>query len=69
MNPKYRSIYLLLGFAGFGYLIYHIIATVALFGPYGLNPGTILLIAIPDMVVFFLAYKTYPVESDVKRSR
>jgi len=69
MNPKYRSIYLLLGFAGLGYLIYHIIATFTLFGAYAINPGTVLLIAIPDMVFFFLAYKTYPIEGEVKRSR
>jgi hypothetical protein len=66
MNPKYRSIYLILGFAGLVYLLYHLIANFALFGTDGLNPGVILLIALPDLALFFLAYKTYPVESDVK---
>jgi hypothetical protein len=67
MNPKYRSIYLLLGFAGLIYLVYQIIANFALFGTDGINPVSILLIAIPDMALFFLAYKTYPAESTVKR--
>jgi len=63
MNPKFRSIYLLLGFTGLLYLVYHAISTFA----DGINPISVLLIAIPDMVFFFLAYKTYPVENEVKR--
>jgi hypothetical protein len=67
MNPKYRSIYLLLGFTGLAYLLFHLIVTFAAYGADGLNPGLVLLIAIPDLVVFFLAYKTYPAESRVRR--
>ncbi|HEY5325461.1 MAG TPA: hypothetical protein VIJ27_00535 [Mucilaginibacter sp.] len=67
MNPKYRSIYLLLGFAGLVYLFYHLIVDFSLWGTRGLNPGVILLIALPDFALFFLAYKTYPVENEVKR--
>jgi hypothetical protein len=65
MNPKYRSIYLTLGFAGLLYLVYHAISTFA----DGINPLSILFIAVPDLVFFFLAYKTYPVENEVKRQR
>ena len=65
MNPKYRFVYLLLGFIGLGYLAYHIITTFE----DGVNPGFVLLITIPDMVFFFLAYKTYPAENEMKRSR
>jgi lipopolysaccharide export LptBFGC system permease protein LptF len=63
MNPRYRFIYLLFGFAGLAFLIYHIVSTFS----ETLNPGAILLIAVPDLVFFFLAYKTYPIESEVKR--
>ena len=65
MNPKYRSIYLILGFAGLLYLVYHAISTFA----DGINPLSILFIAVPDLVFFFLAYKTYPAEEGVKRQR
>jgi hypothetical protein len=61
MSPKFRAIYLLLGFAGLAMLLYSVISTLP-----DVNPGAILLIAIPDMIVFFLAYKTYPVEEGVK---
>ena len=63
MNPRYRFLYLLFGFAGLLFLIYHAISTFS----DGINPGAILLIAVPDMVFFFLAYKTYPIESEAKR--
>ena len=65
MNTKFRLFYLIAGFTGLAYLAYHAISTYA----DGINPASILLIAVPDMVFFFLAYKTYPVENDVKRSR
>lgn len=67
MNPKYRSIYLLFGFAGLIYLIYQIIINFALFGAEGINPVSILIVAVPDLAFFFLAYKTYPAESSMKR--
>ena len=57
MNPKYRSLYLLIGFAGFAFLGYD-----AFIAYPDINPLRVLLIAAPDMVFFFLAYRTYPVE-------
>ena len=59
MNAKYRFFYLFAGFVGLGYLVYHAIATYA----DGINPGSILVISLTDMVFFFLAYKTYPSET------
>jgi hypothetical protein len=67
MNPKYRSVYLFAGFVVLAYLLFHLISTVAAFGIDGLNPAIVLLIAVPDLVVFFLAYKTYPAEGEVRR--
>jgi hypothetical protein len=61
MNPKYRPIYLILGFSGFFVLIYHMIVTLP-----DIDPENVLYIAVPDMVVFFLAYKTYPVTEEVE---
>jgi hypothetical protein len=63
MNPKYRPIYLVLGFAGLFVLIYHLATNLLE------SPGTVLMIAIPDMVVFFCAYKTYPVEPGMELER
>lgn len=57
MNPKYRTLYLLVGFAGFFFLIYDTVVTLP-----EINPLKTLLIALPDMIVFFLAYRTYPIE-------
>jgi len=65
MNPKYRIIYLLIGFIGLIALIGYTISNF----PDNINPAFILLITIPDMVFFYLAYKTYPVESEMKRTR
>ena len=59
MNPKYRSLYLLLGFAGLFFLAYDIIMAYP-----DINPLRTLLIAFPDMVIFFIAYRTYPVEEN-----
>lgn len=59
MNPKYRSLYLLFGFAGLLFLAYDSIMTYP-----DINPLRTLLIAFPDMVVFFLAYRTYPAEEN-----
>ncbi len=57
MSNKFRYVYLFFGFTGLLFLIYQLIDTYQDF-----NPVSILLISIPDMVFFFLAYKTYPVE-------
>ena len=62
MNPKYRPIYLSLGFAGLIILIYHILSNLS-----DLNPVTILTISLPDMAIFLLAYRTYPIEEEVPR--
>jgi hypothetical protein len=58
MNPKFRFVYLLLGFVGLGLLIYQVMSTLP-----DINPISVLIITVPDMLFFFLAYKTYPVES------
>lgn len=57
MNPKYRSLYLLIAFAGLAFLAYDAFVAYP-----DINPLRVLLIAFPDMVFFFLAYRTYPVE-------
>jgi len=57
MNPKYRSLYLLIGFAGLLFLGYDAFVAYP-----DLNPLRVLLIAFPDMVFFFLAYRTYPAD-------
>jgi len=57
MNPKFRILYLLVGFAGLALLIFQIISTLP-----DVNPVNMLLITVPDMLFFFLAYKTYPAE-------
>ncbi len=57
MDPRFRILYLLLGAAGLAFLIYVIITTFD-----NINPVDILIITIPDMLFFFLAYKTYPAE-------
>jgi len=58
MSTKFRFLYLLLGTIGLVLLAYEIIANFPEF-----NPERVLLIALPDMLLFFLAYKTYPEES------
>jgi hypothetical protein len=63
MNPKYRLIYLVLGFAGLIVLIYHLATNLFEY------PGEVLMIAIPDMILFFCAYKTYPVEARMEVER
>jgi hypothetical protein len=63
MNPKYRLIFLVLGFAGLIVLIYHIVTNLFEY------PGDILLISIPDMILFFCAYKTYPPEPRIEIER
>lgn len=61
MNPKYRSLYLLIAFAGFLFLGYDAFMAFP-----DLNPLRVLLIAFPDMVFFFLAYRTYPADEPVQ---
>ena len=61
MSTKFRVLYLLLGTVGLVFLAYEIIANLPEF-----NPDKVLLIALPDLLVFFLAYKTYPEDSKVE---
>ena len=63
MNPKFRYLYLSVGAAGLILLFYQIISNLP-----DIDPVRILLIAVPDMVFVFLAYKTYPAEPETKRS-
>ncbi|TWJ02217.1 hypothetical protein JN11_01189 [Mucilaginibacter frigoritolerans] len=58
MSTRFRFLYILLGTIGLVLLAYEIIANLPEF-----NPERVLLIALPDMLLFFLAYKTYPEES------
>jgi hypothetical protein len=58
MSTKFRVLYLLLGTIGLVLLAYQVIDSYPEF-----NPDKVLLIALPDLLVFFLAYKTYPEES------
>ena len=57
MNYVLRFVYLLLGIAGLGLLGYQVIETFP-----DVNPIDILVITIPDLLFFFLAYRTYPVD-------
>jgi len=62
MNPKYRYFYLSVGLAGLMLLFYQIISILP-----EIDPVRTLIIAVPDMVFVFLAYKTYPPEPETKR--
>jgi hypothetical protein len=62
MNPKYRYLYVLVGGIGFVFLFYYAISNFT-----DIDPARILAIAVPDMLFFFLAYKTYPPEPLTKR--
>lgn len=61
MNPKYRYLYLALGAVGLVLLFYQFFSNLP-----EIDPIKILLVAVPDMVFVFLAYKTYPPEPDAK---
>jgi hypothetical protein len=64
MNIALRFFYLLGGIAGLALLGYQVVVTFP-----DINPINVLVITIPDMVFFFLAYKTYPVGESLKRYR
>jgi hypothetical protein len=62
MNPKFRFVYLVLGFSGLLFLIYYVMVTFP-----DVNPAYVLAITIPDMLFFAFAYKTFPVENDLNQ--
>jgi hypothetical protein len=62
MDPKFRSVYLVFGFSGLAFLIYHVIVTFR-----DINPASVLVISLIDMVFFYMAYKTYPVENEAEQ--
>ena len=64
MNPKFRSVYLAGGVIGLIWLIYEVGVTFP-----DIDPIHILVITVPDLVFFFLAYKTYPAEAKVRKYR
>ena len=64
MNPKLRPLYLIFGLANLVWLFYY---GYTAFPDY--NPINILVITIPDMLIFYLAYKTYPEESEPRMIR
>ena len=62
MNSKLRLVYLLSGVLGLLLLAYQVVGNF-----HHINAGIVLLITVTDIVLLFLAYKTYPVNSeDVK---
>jgi hypothetical protein len=64
MNPKYRYLYLSIGAIGLILLGYQIISNLP-----EIDPVRVLLIAVPDMLFVFLAYKTYPPDPEAKSCR
>jgi hypothetical protein len=64
MNIALRFFCLLGGIAGLALLIYYFIDAFP-----NINPIYVLVITVPDMLLFFLAYRTYPAETRVKRYR
>jgi hypothetical protein len=64
MSPKYRYLYLSVGAIGLILLGYQIISNLP-----EIDPVRVLLIAVPDMLFVFLAYKTYPPEPESKNGR
>lgn len=62
MNPKYRYLYLSIGAIGLILLFYQVISNLP-----DIDPLKVLVIAAPDMLFVFLAYKTYPPTPDTKR--
>jgi hypothetical protein len=65
MNVKFRYLYLLLGAVGFVMLFYYFFQNLPEIS--NIDPIHILVIAVPDMLFFFLAYKTYPPEKEPRR--
>ncbi len=56
MNAKFRYLYIICGLLGLAGLIYLLIDSYP-----DINPIYVLAVSVPDMIFFFLAYKTYPV--------
>jgi hypothetical protein len=59
MNLKYRFISLTFGWLGLGALLFQLIVNMGSF-----DPAAVLCLAIPDIFFFYVAYKTYPAESN-----
>ncbi len=62
MIVKLRNFLLFFGFTGLAFLIYQVVVAYPNF-----NPEDVLLITIPDMLLFLLAYRTYPSEQSQKK--
>ena len=62
MNSKYFALYLMIAFTGLIFL-----ACDSFISYSDIEPGRVLLIALPDMVFFYLAYKTCPAEKEAAR--
>ena len=62
MGLLLRFVYLICGIAGLIVLGYRVIETFP-----DINPIDVLVITIPDMLFFFLAYKTYPAQEPARR--
>jgi len=57
MSPKFRLVYLFLGFIGLVCSINYIITAFTV-----INSATVLLVTIPVMAFFMLAYRTWPAD-------
>jgi hypothetical protein len=64
MDAKFRWLYLLVAGVGLVYLVYTAITTFP-----DVDVARVLLITIPDMLFFFLAYRTYPETNKVVERR
>jgi hypothetical protein len=59
MNPKFRYLYIAIG----GLLLISLIVQVIITYP-EVNPKNVLLNAVPSLLFFYLAYKTYHEKKD-----
>lgn len=59
MNPKFRLLYLFLGFNGLIWSVNYILTAFPV-----INSATILLIVLPVTAFFLLAYRTWPVNEN-----
>lgn len=59
MNPKFRLLYLFLGLNGLIWSINYILTAFPV-----VNSATVLLITVPVLAFFLLAYRTWPISEN-----
>jgi hypothetical protein len=65
ISARFRILYIIVGFGGLIFLIYYVALTLP-----DTDPLDVLYITVPDILFFFLAYKTYPQpEIEIRRRR